>query len=558
MIEREERRWVAWFAVVALAITAIPYLLGYAVQGDHWIFSGFVFGVEDGNTYIAKILTGYKGDWLFRSPYTGFPQHGVINFLPYILLGKLIAYPGAHEQAVALFQLFRLGAGYLAILATYELIALFVQKVPLRRLGLVLATFGGGLGWLLVLIGKGAWLGSMPVEFYSPEAFGFLEIYGLPHLSLARAFLFWALIAFIGYVREVESRPVDARCSRRWLPATQEEKHAILKIGGYGILALLCQGITGILLWVILGLYVLGMGIYEEVNARRDGASSSHRWLVYLKVAFWAGLVVSPLAFYNLLVYQIDPYLKAWVAQSSIPSPNPLHYLAAYGMFLPFTFIGAVRLWKSNPWKNALIIFWLCALPVLLYIPFSFQRRFAEGIWVVIVILALVFWDQTTGEGGKARSMIFAWILSVFALISTVFLVFGGLMVASAPAKPVFIPKEQQQVYLWLAEHAAPDGIVLTAYDSGNALPAYAPLRVINGLQPESKDWKTIQPEIVRFFQVGVPDAEKTQFLDRYHIQYVLYSPDEKKLGPWDPADARFLIPAASFGDYSVYQYEHH
>ncbi len=170
-----ERRWVIGFAIVVMLVTTLPYLLGYAVQGTNWRFTGFIFGVEDGNSYIAKMLSGAYGAWLFRTPYTAVHQNGALAFLPYLLLGKLSAPPGEHEQLVALFQTFRLFAGFFAILATYDFLALFIENIRARRWGLILAILGAGLGWLLVLLGYGQMLGSMPLDFYSPESFGFLK-----------------------------------------------------------------------------------------------------------------------------------------------------------------------------------------------------------------------------------------------------------------------------------------------------------------------------------------------------------------------------------------------
>ena len=195
--DRQERRWVAVFAVTVMLITLLPYLVGYAVQGVDWRFTGFMIGVEDGNSYIAKMLSSSAGAWLFRTPYTAYPQRGVWLFIPYILLGKLAAAPGLHEQLVALYQLFRLLSGFLAIVATYDFIAYFISMVSLRRLGLALAVLGGGLGWLLLMTGRDSWLGSLPLEFYSPERFGFLGLFGFPHLVLGRALMLWGLLVYL-------------------------------------------------------------------------------------------------------------------------------------------------------------------------------------------------------------------------------------------------------------------------------------------------------------------------------------------------------------------------
>ena len=120
-----ERRWVLIFGLVVMFVTSIPYILGFAMQNDEWRFTGFVFGVEDGNSYIAKMLSGSYGAWLFRSSYTGVPQNGIIAYLVYILSGKLVSPPGSHSQLVFIYHVLRLFAGMLAILATYDFISFY-------------------------------------------------------------------------------------------------------------------------------------------------------------------------------------------------------------------------------------------------------------------------------------------------------------------------------------------------------------------------------------------------------------------------------------------------
>ena len=161
--------------------------MGFAIQGEEWRFTGFVFGVEDGNSYIAKMMNGANGDWLFRTPYTTAPQKGMLAFLPYLLFGKLTSQPGQHEQMIALFQVFRFIGILLACLAAYDFISIYVSNSHWRRFGVLIMTVGGGLGWLSILGLKGAGYNSLPIDLYSPETFGFLGLFGLPHLAVSRA-----------------------------------------------------------------------------------------------------------------------------------------------------------------------------------------------------------------------------------------------------------------------------------------------------------------------------------------------------------------------------------
>jgi hypothetical protein len=67
-------------------------------------------------------------------------------------------------------------------------IAAFIRSPNARFTALVLATVGGGLGWIVTFTG------TLPPDFYIPEGFGFLIIFGLPHLALARAALLGGLL----------------------------------------------------------------------------------------------------------------------------------------------------------------------------------------------------------------------------------------------------------------------------------------------------------------------------------------------------------------------------
>src|SRR3990172_3657836 len=104
-LSREERRWCLALGLVLGLATTLPYVWAFLREGAAWRFSGFVFGVEDGNSYLAKMLEGAYGGWLFRTPYTTAAQTGILAFFPYLLLGKLASGVALHEQLIALFHL---------------------------------------------------------------------------------------------------------------------------------------------------------------------------------------------------------------------------------------------------------------------------------------------------------------------------------------------------------------------------------------------------------------------------------------------------------------------
>ena len=362
-------RWLWIFALAALLLTTLPYLLGFAVQGNDWRFSGFVFGVEDGHSYMAKMLRGAAGNWLFETPYTALEQGGVLAFFPYILLGKLSAPPGQYEQLVVLFQVFRWVGGLMLFMALYDFIRLFIADESWRRWGVALASLGGGLGWMLILLGKGSWLGSLPLDLYSPETFGFLALLGLPHLLVARAMLLWGFVAYLN----PESAPWRAGFIWLWM--------------GF------FQPLNVPLAWVLVAAHWLVV-YARDVWQLRGEPSTSLTWQIWLRRALGAAAVSAPLVIYTFSAFNADPVLRQWTAQNLILSPHPLQYLAAYGLLMPLSLMGLRRVWRNWTQLAALLVVWTLALPLLVYAPYNLQRRLAEGFWVAWVVLALLALDR--------------------------------------------------------------------------------------------------------------------------------------------------------------------
>jgi len=60
-VKRKEWIWVIGIASIIMMLTTAPYIIGVLRSNDKWRFSGFVFGVEDGNSYLAKMQLGAHG-----------------------------------------------------------------------------------------------------------------------------------------------------------------------------------------------------------------------------------------------------------------------------------------------------------------------------------------------------------------------------------------------------------------------------------------------------------------------------------------------------------------
>lgn len=505
-----ERRWALGFAAFVAVLTSVPYIV--ALLAQPYTFTGFLIGVEDGNSYIAKMLQGAAGDWLFRSPYSTQPQAGALLYLPYILLGKLLGLGASHLTYVIVFHLFRIFSIGVLCWAVYDFMTEFISSQPLRRLGTGLAVLGGGLGWLLLLFGRSQAFDTMPLDFYSPETFGYLAVFGLPHLVLARALLLFGLL---GVLRGWTA----GRLALLWLALALV--HLLTAALGLVLLALYCA-----VLWL----------------RRAPG------WQHQLRGSVWAAAGAAlPLA-YNAWIYLTDAYLQAWASQNLILAPHPLHYLLAYGWLLPFVYLGW-RTLRTIPNLATLSAVWLLALPVLLYVPVGLQRRFAEGVWVLLLALALRYLDSLPAHRVRRGALLFA-----LAIPSTLLLWWGALQAAMHPAAPAFRPADEVAVFERL--RIDPNVLGATAladYDTGNALPAWAPVRVVIGHGPETVGLSGLRAQVDAFYRNGMSDEERLAFLRQHEIDFLLWGVEQLALRYWFPQSADFLLPVAVIGFYELH-----
>jgi len=550
-----ERRWVFSFALFFMLITTLPYILGYAKAGTDWQFTGFVFGVEDGNSYIAKMLSGASGNWLFFSPYTAFPQQGVIAFLPYILLGKLSSAPGQHEQLVVLFHLFRIFAGILSICATYDFLAIYLAKVKSRRLGVLLACLGGGFGWLLVLIGQNQLLGTLPLEFYSPESFGFLAFFGLPHLLLARAFLLWGFrILLVG----------DDPESRIRFGGKDQGGRKFISSGVIaGILffaAGLAQPLTVVIGWALLFAHSGGLFLWLQHQKSKNKLVNTNKFWIYFKSVLLAIGVSSPIVIYTTLTFSLDPFLKEWTAQNIILSPHPIHYLLAYGLLLIFAVGGAYFVLLDNPWRGWFPVIWVLLLPVLAYAPYNLQRRLPEGVWVAVVVLAVKavegpVCDVLTRFWARMNQLYrrFAPVF-IFMIFSSLILFAGGLRAAFAVQEPLFRSSVEVDALNFLNSYTQSGKIVISAYESGNVIPAWAPVRVVVGHGPESVKLLAFIPIVNSFYDVKTSRLDRLEIIQQLNIKYIFWGPEERELGDWKPEDRDNFREIFNNGDYLIFE----
>lgn len=480
-----ENKWLIIFSFFVIVFTSIPYWLGFSNENDLFKFSGFIIGVGDGNSYLAKMMIGASGNWLFTTPYTAYPQMKFFAFFPYLLLGKLTSRPEQTIQLIGLFHLFRWAGGIFLIFETFKFSMLIVKNRKTSLLITILLIFGGGLGWLGIIFPE-LLDNRMPLEFYSPETFGFLSVFSLPHLLFARAFLYKSF------------RTLLVSDSNSGL-----SQSSFLKSGFSLFISGIFQPLNIFIGWFVVGFYFLVKTIKEKSIAD------------YIKkYIFWI-MPSGPLFFYNFFSFLFDPYLSAWQEQNRIISPPIIDYLLAYGLGI-FFWILAYKKGLIKKINHAFFLnIWIVLIPVLVYFPINIQRRLTEGVWLSFCIfmgIILVNIKKST-----VKILIFTLII-----LSNLIFSIGSFQAIQKVDSPIYSPKSMIDVGNYLRSFAKIGDVILAPFDESNLLPVYAPIKVITGHGPESKNLKEITEELDRFYLGNLTQNETQNFMQSFDIKFIV------------------------------------
>lgn len=513
LIRPIEWRAVLVYAFFLMLLTSLPYAVAASVDDSQWVFIGHVFGLQDGNAYLGKMRLGARGYWEFFLFYSSEPHNSEFLFyLPYIGVGQIAGLfydstdPDLFTALIVGFHGLRLIVDMALVFVTYRFIAEFISPPSMRLLALILSTVGGGLGWLLIILGQAEWFGDPPIEYFVPEGFGFLVVFGLPHIAFARTALLAGFILLFRALRR-----------ERWLPWAVASGVCWLLVG------------LGVSLYLaILYCLMAAWGLVTWIKQRRFPLQLTLRGAVPTAMTF-------PLFFYNVWVFTQNDIFSSWTNQMVFESPHPLHYVFAYGIWYGLAAIAMIWFWKNRATEPVLLLMaWVLAMPLLVSLPINAQRRMAEGVIVPLAILSVLGLELLVPALAK-RSYRRAWrrgralLLTVLSL-STGLLVFGVTITALNPSHPQFRPQAEMDALDWLNTYGEENSVVLGVVETGNVIPARTNFRVFVGHGPETADFVNKDKLTNQFFADELSTSEQADLLTRYGIDYIVAGPREREL----------------------------
>jgi fumarate reductase subunit C len=187
---------------------------------------------------------------------------------------------------------------------------------------------------------------------------------------------------------------------------------------------------------------------------------------------------------------------------------------------------------------------------LLAYAPYNLQRRLPDGIWVCVGLLAISGLQIL-----KQRTKTIPNLFIGFSLMPSIVVLSMGIFAVLHPAVPVFQPADKIRIIKYIGQNLKQNEIVLSSYSNGNVLPAWAQVRVLSGLGPESADMPYYNELIKSFYSTGMTEEKRVGFIEKNNISYVFMGVEEKKMGDWNPNLSKNYQKVCEFGEYQLFKY---
>ncbi len=513
-IPGKEIRWVLLWSISILGLSCLPYLYACLVTPDDMQFTGLLSNPTDGNSYLAKMRQGAQGNWLFHLPYTSEDHDGAFIFTYYLFLGRLSALLGL--PLILTYHLARVVNSLILLFVVYYFASLLgLDKRPLRT-AFLLVGLSSGLGWLAVPFNV------LAPDLRVPEAITFYSIFANPHFPLAMA-LMLLIFAFV---------------------IVPSQRNAFFGAVFASILLGIVQPFCVITVYSVLG----GYFVLRFLQERRLPWPEILRGMV-------VGAATAPIIAYDYYVYTFNPALHAWSEQNITLSPPLWEYAIAYGLVLALTVGGAVLAIRRRSKVDLFLLAWSTVNGLLLYAPFSLQRRLVMGLHVPLCILAAMALSRyVLPRSSPARRTLILGAFIVLTIPSNLFVLMASMAGAAGHDSRLYLYRDEAKAMTWLKENTQPADIVLASPEMGLFIPAWAGNRVLYGHPFETIEAEKKRALAETFYQTQTEESARQGIIESYHVAYVFYGPRERALTGGQPEIPSMLSEAYANPGVTIYR----
>ena len=471
--------------LVFLFLILGPYLYKANGSGENYIFGGFLLNPIDGNSYLAKMMIGQNKGWEFSLPFSPSSGEGEYLFLFYIFLGHMARILGLEN--IVVFHAARVLSAILFLFVLNRFIKnIFPSDQILSSQAFVLTIFGSGLGWLF------SFTGHLFSDFWVAEAYPFLASYTSPHFTLGLALL---LMIFL---------------------RTFQNKQAFQFRGL----------IYGILISIIMpfGFVVAAFVLFFH---------KMWKWKRTGEISLWEIYELTPGGLFLVYQYYVtlsNPSLSGWNAQNITAAPHIWDLLISFSPGLIFALFAMKKFLNSENESKKMILIWLVGGIILIYLPFSLQRRFMFGLYIPVAIMAIQGIKEVINRFGVSGKFIFPIVIFV-SFLTNLFLIFSGLMTPAVENSRLFISTQEKNTLQWIRDYTSENSLILCSPEMGLLVPAYTGRKVLYGHPFETLNADSEEKAVLDFYSSGNDREFQKEFILNREIDYIIYGNREAEIG---------------------------
>jgi len=521
-------RFLVVICIILLGLTQIPYILAFSYASPDKVFSGLLMNPLDGNSYLAKMYEGYRGDWLFTLPYTAQIGDGTFLFFFYILLGHLARI--FHLPLVFVYHFMRALSSVCLILALADLFKALFKDNWSFRLAMIMACFGSGMGWLAMPTGY------VTSDFWVAEAYPFLSALVNPHFCLAGALMVWVIKTLI------ENRQ----------PVTRWRYVCVL-------LASLIIGLVspfGVMIIVILECTLIAVYLYRGKRDKEKILTNEiNNSLYYFLFIILGG---APILLYEVYVVNVDPLLQGWNVQNITASPPIWDLVLSFSPLLILAIIGVIIAIRQKMQLWIGVVAWMVFGIIFVYFPWSLQRRFLFGLYIPIVLLATLA-VQYIKNKSFIKTRHFNLLLSVILVVIFMTNLLLEMTIAygiKTKDSLLFLSGYEYEALKWIEHNTPSDALVLASPQMGLFIPAQTGRRVIYGHPFETVEAEKREEQVTQFFENFGAQNLQSEYLMDNNVDYIFWGPRERLLSEVQSGLNQFknTLPVFTAGDVVIFQ----
>lgn len=172
---------------------------------------------------------------------------------------------------------------------------------------------------------------------------------------------------------------------------------------------------------------------------------------------------------------------------------------------------------------------WVVSNGILLYAPFSMQRRLTLGLFFPLAGLAALGLERLVRSRAWLRMALV--IVIVLSIPSNLIVITAGLSGVRIGEPAVVHLQDELDAYQWLGEHAPRQALVLAAPDTGNRLPVFADVRVLYGHPFETPDADAQKALVESIYAWDGSIEDGRRLLSNQGIDLIFYGQRERALG---------------------------